>query len=86
MLWYLAGGSVLAAKDPIARAEALQWMFFERHSLEPTIGAADFWLDCGRGAVISAARQAGNALSLFFCRTGAQKNDPDNSRVPRPAR
>src|SRR3954447_20061673 len=28
ILWYLAGGSALAAEDRITRAEALQWMFF----------------------------------------------------------
>ena len=38
------------AKNPsgpesrIERAEALQWMFFEQHALEPNIGAAYFWL------------------------------------------
>src|SRR4029079_14934667 len=30
-------------------AEALQWMFFEQHALEPNIGAAYFWLALGRG-------------------------------------
>ncbi|HEU5017858.1 MAG TPA: glutathione S-transferase family protein [Pseudolabrys sp.] len=44
ILWYVAGGTPLVPKDPIARAEALQWMFFEQHSLEPNIGAAYFWL------------------------------------------
>jgi glutathione S-transferase len=44
ILWYVAGGTPLAPNDPIARAEALQWMFFEQHSLEPNIGAAYFWL------------------------------------------
>ncbi|MGA8592881.1 MAG: glutathione S-transferase, partial [Pseudolabrys sp.] len=44
ILWYVAGGSMLAPEDRIARAEALQWMFFEQHSLEPNIGAAYFWL------------------------------------------
>jgi glutathione S-transferase len=44
ILWYVAGGSTLAPEDRIARAEALQWMFFEQHSLEPNIGAAYFWL------------------------------------------
>jgi glutathione S-transferase len=43
ILWYLAGGSVLAPEDRITRAEAMQWMFFEQHSLEPNIGAAFFW-------------------------------------------
>jgi glutathione S-transferase len=44
ILWYVAGGSPLAPEDRIGRAEALQWMFFEQHSLEPNIGAAYFWL------------------------------------------
>jgi glutathione S-transferase len=35
ILWYLAGGSALAAEDRITRAEALQWMFFEQHRLVP---------------------------------------------------
>jgi glutathione S-transferase len=41
ILWYVAVGSPLAPEDRIERAEALQWMFFEQHSLEPNIGAAD---------------------------------------------
>jgi glutathione S-transferase len=49
ILWYVAGGSPLAADDRISRAEALQWMFFEQHSLEPNIGAAYFWLALVRG-------------------------------------
>ena len=34
ILWYIAGGTSLAPEDRIDRAEALQWMFFEQHSLE----------------------------------------------------
>src|SRR6202790_2296024 len=49
ILWYVAGGSQLAPEDRIERAEALQWMFFEQHSLEPNIGAAYFWLALGKG-------------------------------------
>ena len=49
ILWYVAGGSTLAPEDRIARAEALQWMFFEQHSLEPNIGAAYFWLTLIKG-------------------------------------
>ena len=44
ILWYVAGGTSLAPEDRIDRAEALQWMFFEQHSLEPNLGAAYFWL------------------------------------------
>ncbi|HEY6254978.1 MAG TPA: glutathione binding-like protein, partial [Xanthobacteraceae bacterium] len=49
ILWYVAVGSPLAPEDRIERAEALQWMFFEQHSLEPNIGAAYFWLALVRG-------------------------------------
>jgi glutathione S-transferase len=49
ILWYLALGTPLAPEDRIERAEALQWMFFEQHSLEPNIGAAYFWLVLVRG-------------------------------------
>ncbi len=49
ILWYVAGGTPLAPEDRIDRAEALQWMFFEQHSLEPNIGAAYFWLVLVKG-------------------------------------
>jgi glutathione S-transferase len=49
ILWYVAGGTMLAPEDRIGRAEALQWMFFEQHSLEPNIGAAFFWLALIKG-------------------------------------
>ena len=49
ILWYVAGGTRLAPDDRIERAEALQWMFFEQHSLEPNIGAAYFWLALIKG-------------------------------------
>lgn len=49
ILWYVAGGTPLAPEDRIGRAEALQWMFFEQHSLEPNIGAAYFWLALVKG-------------------------------------
>jgi glutathione S-transferase len=49
ILWYIAGGTPLAPDDRIDRAEALQWMFFEQHSLEPNLGAARFWLTMIKG-------------------------------------
>jgi glutathione S-transferase len=49
ILWYIAGASALAPPEPIERAEALQWMFFEQHSLEPNLGAARFWLTMVKG-------------------------------------
>jgi glutathione S-transferase len=49
IIWYLAGGTALAPDDRIQRATALQWMFFEQHSIEPNIGAAWFWLALQKG-------------------------------------
>ena len=49
ILWYIAGGTPLAPEDRIDRAEALQWMFFEQHSLESNIGAAWYWLTLIKG-------------------------------------
>jgi glutathione S-transferase len=49
ILWYVAGGTSLAPESRIERAEALQWMFFEQHALEPNIGAAFFWLSLVKG-------------------------------------
>jgi len=49
ILWYVAGGTPLAPEDRIDRADALQWMFFEQHSLEPNLGAAYFWLALVKG-------------------------------------
>ncbi len=49
ILWYLAIGTPLAPESRLDRAEALQWMFFEQHALEPNIGAAYFWLCLVRG-------------------------------------
>jgi glutathione S-transferase len=49
ILWYIAGGTPLAPDDRIDRAEALQWMFFEQHALEPNLGSARFWLTMVKG-------------------------------------
>jgi glutathione S-transferase len=49
ILWYLAGGSDLAPDNRLDRAETLQWMFFEQHSVEPYLGAAHFWLGLVKG-------------------------------------
>ncbi len=44
ILCYLAEGSDLLPTDKWARAEALQWLFFEQCSHEPYIAVARFWL------------------------------------------
>ena len=37
ILWYLAEGTPLVPDSRLARAQALQWMFFEQYSHEPNI-------------------------------------------------
>ena len=43
ILFYLAEGTHFLPTDRFARAEALQWMFFEQYSHEPYIAVARFW-------------------------------------------
>lgn len=42
-LFYLAEGTPLLPDDRYARAQTLQWMFFEQYSHEPYIAVARFW-------------------------------------------
>ncbi|HWW48916.1 MAG TPA: glutathione S-transferase family protein [Xanthobacteraceae bacterium] len=49
ILWYIAIGSSLSPEDRADRADALRWMFFEQHALEPNLGAAYFWLSLVKG-------------------------------------
>jgi glutathione S-transferase len=49
ILWHVVSRSPLRPEDRIDRAGALQWMFFEQHSLEPNVGAAYFWLTLVKG-------------------------------------
>ncbi len=43
IVWYLAEGTRLAPADRLARAQTLQWMFFEQYSHEPYVAVARFW-------------------------------------------
>jgi glutathione S-transferase len=49
ILWHLASQTELRPDNRIDRAEALQWMFFEQHSIETNLGAAYFWLVLVKG-------------------------------------
>lgn len=44
ILFYLAEGSPLLPGDKFARAQALQWMFFEQYEHEPYVAVARRWL------------------------------------------
>src|SRR5581483_7031084 len=43
ILSYFAEGTDYLPEDPFARAQVLQWIFFEQYSHEPFIGVARFW-------------------------------------------
>jgi glutathione S-transferase len=42
ILWYLAEGSRFIPEDRLARAQALQWMFFDQYSHEPYVATPRF--------------------------------------------
>jgi glutathione S-transferase len=44
ILWYFGEGTRFVPADPYARAQVLQWMFFEQYQLEPTIAVVRFWV------------------------------------------
>jgi glutathione S-transferase len=56
ILWYLSEGTALAPGDRWARAQALQWMFFEQYSHEPYIAVARYWLAFAPPAALAQKR------------------------------
>jgi glutathione S-transferase len=56
ILCYLADGTPFLPADRFARAEVMQWLFFEQYSHEPNIATVRSWLT--HGAVDEARRQA----------------------------
>ena len=44
ILWYFGEGTPYVPDDRYARAQVLQWMFFEQYDHEPAIAVARFWL------------------------------------------
>lgn len=55
ILWYLGEGTRFVPQDRYARAQVLQWQFFEQYDHEPNIAVARFWLHYRAGAVDPAA-------------------------------
>ncbi len=47
ILCYLAEGTPFLPEEPFARAQVLQWMFFEQYSHEPNIAVLRFWAHLG---------------------------------------
>src|SRR3954471_13430650 len=44
ILWFFGEGTRFVPGDAYARAQVLQWMFFEQYDHEPAIAVARFWL------------------------------------------
>jgi glutathione S-transferase len=44
ILWYFGEGTRFVPDDRYARAQVLQWMFFEQYDHEPAIAVVRFWL------------------------------------------
>jgi glutathione S-transferase len=71
ILCYLADGSSYLPSDAWARAQALQWLFFEQYSHEPYVAVARFvarWLPAGhpRQAELPRLRERGHqALAVM---------------------
>ena len=43
IIWYFGDGTQYVPEDPYARAQVLQWQFFEQYQHEPHIAVARFW-------------------------------------------
>src|SRR5439155_25430354 len=44
ILWYFGDGNRFVPDGRLARAQVLQWMFFEQYELEITLAVVRFWL------------------------------------------
>ncbi len=71
-------GTSLAPESRVERAEALQWMFFEQHALEPNIGAAYFWLIAGQGRPRPADPRAGRLDGARLCGVAGDGKPPQD--------
>jgi glutathione S-transferase len=44
ILWYFGDGTRFVPDDLYARAQVLQWLFFEQYDLEPALAVVRFWI------------------------------------------
>jgi len=58
IMWYFAEGTPLVPDDRYARAQVLQWLFFEQYSHEPYVAVARFWVSYAGGPPSAAALEA----------------------------
>ena len=70
ILFHLAGGSAYLPSDAWARAQVLQWLFFEQYSHEPYIAVVRFWhfaglLDANRAGLPDKTERGYDALGVM---------------------
>lgn len=72
ILFYFADGTPLLPSDRLARAQVLQWMFFEQYSHEPNIATSRYLLTHGleitpeRKTILEAKKKSGlDALAVM---------------------
>ncbi len=70
ILWYLAEATSFLPDDRLARAQVLQWMFFEQYSHEPYIAVVRFWVfsgtaDAHRGEIEERRKRGYDALDVM---------------------
>ena len=72
ILCYLADGTHFLPAERLARAQAMQWLFFEQYYVEPNLGTLRFWTLTGRlqaNAALVPGKRAGaeRALQALEC-------------------
>ncbi len=70
ILFHLAGGSAYLPSDAWARAQVLQWLFFEQYRHEPYIAVVRFWhfaglLDANQAALPDKMERGYDALGVM---------------------
>ena len=72
IIFYLADATALLPSDRLARAQVLQWMFFEQYSHEPNVATSRYWLTHGfeitpeRQTMLETKKKAGqDALAVM---------------------
>ena len=67
ILCYLADGTRFLPEDRFARAEVMQWLFFEQYYIEPNLGTLRFWTLTNRleaNAALVPGKRAGAERAL----------------------
>ena len=66
ILWYFGEGTEFVPEDRYARAQVLQWQFFEQYDHEPNIAVARFWalFDVAHSEADAEAKRRGGEKAL----------------------